>query len=117
MNINAYDIVDKKYSRGTWFDPHYCRIYSTEIEYHPYCTFLKRYDNVNKHTDYFIALSDKDFDNANTVSIIKDYKGIIKIDAKSIVSTSRLIRYTEKDFISIEVVDKFDDGIIYALNL
>lgn len=117
MNLNAYDIINKKYSKGTWFDSDYGRLYSTEIEYHPYCTLLKRYDAVKKVNDYFIAVSDNDFVDAEAVTITKNEKGIVKIDVKSIVRESSLFRISGKVFISIEEVDRSNDGVIYSINV
>lgn len=117
MNLSAYDIINKKYSKGTWFDSDYGRLYSTEIEYHPYCTLLKRYDAVKKINDYFIALSDTDFVDAENVTITKNEKGIVKIDIKSIINESSLFRVNGRVFISIEEVDRSDEGVIYSINV
>lgn len=117
MNLSAYDVVENKYMTGSWIDPNYKKLYSKEIEYHPYYAFFKRYNNKLKVNDYFITLVDNEIPNVTCHSVIRTNKGLIKIDLAPIWNTTNLKNIIEKTIISLEIKDKSDDGVVYYLDV
>lgn len=117
MNLSAYDAVEAKYNTGSWINPTYKRLYSKDIEYHPYCVFLKRYNNKLKVMDYFIAMVDDITNHADCHGVVRAKDNTIKIDLSPIWNITSLRNIKERTLISIELKDKSSDGIVYYLDI
>lgn len=117
MNLNAYDAVEIKCTMGSWINPTYKRLYSKDIEYHPYCIFLKRYNNKLKIVDYFIAMVDEPSLTAESHGVVRDKDNVIKIDLSPIWNITSLRNIKERTLISLELKEKSNDGVVYYLDI
>lgn len=116
MNFSAYDAVEANIYDDSWVNPIYKKLYSRNIEYHPYYAFLKTYNKESKTNDYFIAMLDDTSNYANCRSVVINNK-LIKIDLSPIWTTSSLCKLKEKTRINIEEVERTKDGVIYYLDV
>lgn len=117
MNLNNYDAVEPINNKGSWVNPIYKKLYSTEIEYHPYFSFLKRYNIKLNCTDYYIILSDNPIPNIENRGVVKDKNGKIKINLTPIWNDTNLRLITETTTINIIPTEKTDNGIIYYIDV
>lgn len=117
MNLNSYDIVNPSFEKGTWINPDYKRLYSTEISYAPKCIFLSRYDKETNNYIYYIGMCKTPQVNALNVNVEKDKNNRIKIYLDSIWNKSDLRNITKTSFISVDLIEKDDDMEIYRLNI
>lgn len=116
MNLNAYDFMIPNFTT-TWIVPENKKLYSNVIEYYPYYTFLKRYNRNNKSNDYYIAFSNKETTNCVWYKTYTTKSHSIKIDLSPIWDNSNFKYIEDKQEINIEVDSKFDDGIVYFINI
>lgn len=115
MNLNNYDKVEINYNT-TWVDPMYKKLYSRELEYHPYYTFLKRYNPKIRNHDYYIALFDEIREDV-VCHDINTKKGVMKLNLKPIWYNTSLVRLNKKIIISLTIEEKYDNGIIYYIDI
>ena len=115
INLNEYDIIQESFTRGTWVDPTYKRLYSTDIRYKPFSSVLKKYNPTSKQNEYYLILLDKMHPDI-ACNGVKQKDGITKIDIPCWNETN--LRYvTSKAKISIEQVDAQDGADIYILDI
>lgn len=116
LNINAYDKIEVNYNNKSWINPIYKKLYSNEIEFRNYYAFLERYNNQINAYDYFVILSDVQFDDINWHSTVKR-KNNITLSLQSIWNKANLNRIHQKEFISLSKVDSDKDSIVYYINI
>lgn len=113
MNLNAYDKFEINKDK-TWINTYYKKLYSREIKYRSYYTFLTKYNqNLNSY-EFYIAFSDN-FD--SKVNVHKPYKKgkTILVDLNPIWNKIPIYKKFEYE-IDIELVDTQEDGEIYLIN-
>lgn len=116
MNLSAYDAVENNIFANTWINPVYKKLYSRNIEYHPYYAFLKKYNKHTKSNDYYIVMLNNTNDKVQCRSVIINNK-VIKLDLSPIWFTSSLCKIKKRTSISIEEVERNEDGVIYYLDV
>lgn len=116
MNLSAYDAVENNIYANTWINPAYKKLYSRNIEYHPYYAFLKKYNKHTKSNDYYIVMLNNTNNKVQCRSVIINNK-VIKLDLSPIWFTSSLCKIKERTSISIEEVERNEDGVIYYLDV
>lgn len=117
MNLNAYDAVEIDVSSNSnWVNPLYKKLYSKDIEFHPYYTFLKKYNSKTKSNDYFIAMLDDTNSHAQCRSVVIK-NNVINLNLAPIWFISSLCKLKERTFISVEEVERNKDGVIYYLDV
>lgn len=116
MNINAYDITEPTFEKGTWVDPKLRRLYSTEIKYTQKCIFLNQYDKGSNTYTHLIGMVKTDFPNAVKRAVMKN-GNIVKIYLDPIWNETSLINLTSITFISIELIEEDDNIAIYKLDI
>lgn len=116
MNLSAYDAVENNVFADTWVNPTYKKLYSRSIEYYPYYAFLKKYNKNTKSNDYYIAMLKNTNSHVQCRSVIMNNK-VIKLDLSPIWSKSSLCKIKERTSISIEEVERNEDGVIYYLDI
>lgn len=118
MNLNAYDnIIDKIDKTKTWIDIHKKIIISREIQFRPYISLLKRYDNKTNTTSYFIATLNNPPDNHKYKHTKIDNYGRLKFSLASIWNETCLFQFDKDCNIMISHVESDDDGDIYLLDI
>lgn len=117
MNLNAYDNVEQKFEEGTWVNPKFKRLYSTELAKRIYFVFLKRYDIENNIYNYYIALLDNIPEDREFHAVIHTKHGISKLELKTIWDNCPLKNIKVKSNISIKHIEHTDDGDIYYLDI
>lgn len=116
MNLAAYDLMEPSLDNNSYIIPKYKRLYSSVIEYHRYYCFLYKHDNKSNSTDYFIAL----FDNEDKDSICRSttLKGrTVKLDLFPIWEDLELNKLRKTTIVTMEEVNRQDDGVIYRLSV
>lgn len=116
MNLNAYDPVETNCTKS-WINPRYKRLYSKELEYHPYYAFYKRYNTKYKYYDYYIALLDEPVSDVEYHGLVRDNKGVVKIDLTPIWYNTSLKDLKETINVSLELKEKCIDGLLYYLDI
>lgn len=116
MNLNAYDILEPSFTEGTWVDPALERLYSTKIKYRTFYTFLKRYDTTIQSNVYYLMLTEDRVPKAKFYPVEKN-NNIVKIYLKPIWDATALSSIKEKSYISVELIDKDENGEIYRLDI
>lgn len=116
INLNAYDKIEVNYNNKSWINPIYKKLYSNEIEFRNYYSFLERYNKQLNAYDYFVILSDVQYDDINWHSTIKKKNNII-LNLQNIWNKAQFNKITRKEFISLNKVDSDKDSIIYYINI
>lgn len=113
MNFSAYDLV--KEVNNSYILPEYYRLYSKQIKYRNYYTFLKRYNNEDKEYEYFLCMCDVPYDNIEWYSSNMDTKGVVKINLKPIWLLSKFRELTAKTNVKLCLESKDEDGEVYKI--
>ena len=118
MNLSAYDKVYDKVDKTTsWIDTNKRILYSKELSFRKYYTFVKRFEPEISSTVFFLVLSDNVIENTKTFRTKIDDYGRCKFNISSIYNDLSL-NYLKPNFNVTITLDKHDiDGDIYKLNL
>lgn len=115
MNLNSYDSMTPIFR--TWIVPENKKLYSSVIPYHRFYTFLKRYDNTTKSYNYYIAFSNKETSDRVWYRVYLTKTKAIKIDLSPIWDNSKFKNINTPQELSFNVDDKFDDGVVYHIDI
>lgn len=116
MNLAAYDgIKNIDYSKS-WIDPRFRKLYSMEIPYYNFYSFLTRYNGNLKMNEYYIVMHN-DINSELKIYPTISRRKVIKIDLKDI--WNRLFITVPKTItnVTLEVDDIQEDCIIYFINI
>lgn len=116
MNLAAYDgIKNIDYSKS-WIDPRFRKLYSMEIPYYNFYSFLTRYNSNLKMNEYYIVMHN-DINSELKIYPTISRRKVIKINLKDI--WNRLFITVPKTTmnITLEVDDIQEDCIIYFINI
>lgn len=118
MNLNAYDNIKEKIDKTkTWINIKKEQLLSREINPRRYYSLLKRYNSKTKCYNYFIATLDTPIKEKNYKSITKDSYGRVKICLAEIWSDTYLSQLDSDCNINVSLVESYDDGDIYLLDI
>lgn len=117
MNLYAYDAVEPKFEQGTWINPNYKKLYSTDISPRLVYSFAVRFNTTTNNNDYYIVLSDKPIEDRQCYRTIYTKHNITILDLKPIWEHCNLKKLTKKDYINIEHIEHSDDGDIYHIDV
>lgn len=116
MNLAAYDgIKNIDYSKS-WIDPRFRKLYSMEIPYYNFYSFLTRYNSNLKMNEYYIVMHN-DINSELKIYPTISRRKVIKINLKDI--WNRLFITVPKTTmnVTLEVDDIQEDCIIYFINI
>lgn len=116
MNLAAYDgIKNIDYSKS-WIDPRFRKLYSMEIPYYNFYSFLTRYNDNLKMNEYYIVMHN-DINSELKIYPTISRRKVIKINLKDI--WNRLFITVPKITmnVTLEVDDIQEDCIIYFINI
>ena len=116
MNLAAYDKVDEVNYLKTWIDPRYKRLYSRELPFYKFYSFAKRYNNDTKETDFYLILHNNLESDITIHSVISD-KGMIKMYLKDIWNESIFKTFKTVSNVTLTLIDKQDDCVIYLIDI
>lgn len=114
INLSAYDNVTIVHD--TWIDSKYKRLYSKSIPYRPFFTLLKRYNNEDNRTDYYLVLSDEVTPDKVFKGVAKSPKKFLKFDLSTFWKDLDIGNIGVAE-ISYERVESADNADIYYLDL
>lgn len=114
VNLNIYD--DVAVINTNWFDPKYKRFYSKVIPKKKFFCILKRYDNVKRENNYYIALSDIE-DSSHIWGVVQSSSNYTKYDLKDIWNTLPVHNYTGVTEVNIELIEQDDESLLYYLDI
>lgn len=116
INWKLYDEV--KIKNINWIDKKYKRFYSRSIPYKPFYTILKKYNQNNNCTDYYLATIDEPVSGYNWHGA-QQKKDFIKYDLsfcwddvlKSLPMSKQVIE------VNVELVEEDDVAAIYYIDI
>lgn len=117
MNLNAYDIIEEEFKQGTWINPKFKRLYSTEINPRKYCIFLKKYNPSEETTEYYLALTDELPKDRIYHFVIYTKHNVLKINLKDIWDDTPFRNITEKTYLNYTLVEQDDTSEVYYLDV
>lgn len=117
INLNAYDIMESNITTGTWVNPYYRKLYSTELKHFTFYTFMKRYNIKFRRYDYFIVLSNDEIPNAVSRGVTTNKRGNIKLDVSTIWNTTSLAKLRKETIVSVELIDEDEESAVYYIDI
>lgn len=118
MNLNAYDNVKEELDKHkTWYSPKFRRLYSREIKFRMFYKFLKRWNEIIKRNDYFIAISMSNTDGKFYRAERDNYSRLKFSIPKEVIEDSILNSIVEDANVEVKLVDNQPDGEVYQLNI
>lgn len=117
MNLSAYDNVEHKFETGTWVNPKFKRLYSTEIKYRKYFVFLQKYNTELETTEYYLALTDELPKNYTYHFSIYTKDKVLKLNLKTVWDDSNFRNITDKSYLNYKLVQEDDNGEVYYLDI
>ena len=116
MNLIAYDeIVDKVDKTKTWLDGNTDNIFSRELAFRKYHTFIKRYNPETKSTTIYIAMLDNKSDAKVAYITRKDSYNRICLKTKLILREFGLNNVDKEVNIHLNHVEHSNDGDVYGV--
>ena len=116
MNLIAYDeIVDKVDKTKTWLDGKTGNIFSRELVFRKYYTFIKRYNPKTKTTTIYIAMLDNKSDAKVAYVTRKDTYNRICLKTKLILREFGLDNVDKEVNIRLNHIEHSDDGDVYEV--
>ena len=117
LNLNPYDKVENQFNNKTWINPKYKKLYSKEIEFKPYYSFLQRYNKNSNTYDYYVIFSNVQYDDINWHSTTTNKNKAITINLSSIWNKSTLNRIKTPESISLIKKEEDKDSVIYYIDV
>ena len=116
MNLVAYDeITDKVDKTKTWLDGKTGNIFSRELVFRKYYTFIKRYNPKTKNTTIYIAMLDNKSDAKIAYDTRKDTYNRICLKTKLILREFSLNNVNKEINIHLNHVESTNDGDVYEI--
>lgn len=116
MNLIAYDeVVDKVDKTKTWLDGKTGNIFSRELAFRKYHTFIKRYNPETKSTTIYIAMLDNKSDAKVAYITRKDTYNRICLKTKLILREFGLNNVDKEVNIHLNHVEHSDNGDVYEV--
>ena len=114
INLNLYDNVLER--NINWIDPKYKAFYSRTMIPRSFYTILKRYDNCNKVTNFYIVLSEELTEDRKWFGVNNTGRGYIKIDLSKFWDKLKL-DITDVTEVSIKIEEESDNATIYYIDI
>lgn len=115
MNLAAYDCIKKIDYSKTWVDPRFKKLYSMEIPYYNFYSFLTRYNNNLKMNEYYIVMHN-DINSELKIYPTVSRRDVVKISLKDIWNKVFIRAPESITNVTLEVDDIQEDCIIYFIN-
>jgi len=115
INLNEYDNINDNHVN--WVDPRFHTLYSTEIKRKSFFTIVKRYDNVNKNTDYYLVMFDTPNKRYEIGTTYRTASGLVKIPLTKFWNKLPFSNMKSITDIVIELKDEDDESIVYYLDI
>ncbi|MDE6285138.1 MAG: hypothetical protein K2M17_05275 [Bacilli bacterium] len=116
MNLSAYDSMTPNFTK-TWIVPANRKLYSYEMDFYHYYTFLKRYNPNNRSNDYYIALSNNITEDKVWFTTYQTNSKAITINLRPIWNESNFSKFRVPEEISLSLEEVFEDGIVYYIDI